>query len=90
MNKKIFLSILLLTLICLCTTCFATDLGSEVQDSMNKSWETMQNVGEGERNVASDIVTWDEVAVLSVGNGIRDVATGIGNGVPYMFDRKWW
>lgn len=78
MNKKIFTSILIVCTILLSTFCFANNtatLGNEVSQSVNKSEDTIQNFGEGVRNVASDI-----------GNGIENAAGNVGQGVEDMFD----
>lgn len=78
MNKKIFISILIVFAILLSTFVFAnndTTLGNELKNSIDKSGDTLQNVGEGARNVASDI-----------GNGIQNAASNVGQGVENMFD----
>lgn len=78
MNKKIFISILIVFAILLSTFVFAnndTTLGNELKNSIDKSGDTLQNVGEGARNIASDI-----------GNGIQNAASNVGQGVEDMFD----
>ena len=89
MSKKFLTAILLFTAILLISvSCFATntDLGTEMQDSADKTGETMQNAGEGIRNVAGDIGNGVQGMAEGIGNGIRDTAEGIGNGFQDMFD----
>lgn len=79
MNKKILLCILtVLAIILSSIICFANDgndnLGEELKDSGNKSEHTIQNAGEGIRNIASDI-----------GNGIQNAASDVGRGVEDVF-----
>ena len=77
MNNKLLTAILLFTVLLLSSvSCYAnSNLGTEMQDSTNKSQTTIQNAGEGIRDVASDI-----------GNGVQGAAESIGNGVQDMFD----
>lgn len=79
MNKKLLTTLLLFIVLLFCSvSCFANtdnNLGSEMQDSANKSQTTIQNAGEGIRNIASDI-----------GNGVERAAQDVGNGVADMFD----
>ena len=78
MNKKFLVTIFLFATIVLCSvSCFASneDLGTEVKVSWNKTETTIQNAGQGVKNVAEDI-----------GTGIRDMAQGMGNGIQDMFD----
>ena len=89
MSKKIFTTILLLvTFLLISATCFAndTDLGTELQDSANKTGESMQNAGNGMMNVANGIGNGMQDMAEGFGNGIRNTAEGIGAGVEDMFD----
>lgn len=77
MKNKLLLSILIILAILLTSiACFAnnTNLGEELKDSGNKSEHTIQNAGEGIKNIASDI-----------GNGIQNAASDIGRGVENVF-----
>ena len=78
MKNKLLLSILIILAIFLTSIiCFAnnnTNLGEEFKDSVNKSEHTIQNAGEGIKNIASDI-----------GNGIQNAASDIGKGVENVF-----
>lgn len=85
MNKKILTAVLLFaTILMLSVSSFATntDLGTEMQDSANKTGESMQNVGEGVRNVAGDLGNGVQNMAEGIGNGIQGAVNGIGN----MFD----
>ena len=89
MIKKIFTAILLfLTVLLISASCFAnnTDLGSELQDSADKTGESMQNAGDSMMNVANNIGNDVKNMAEGIGNGIRDTAEGIGAGVEDMFD----
>lgn len=77
MNKKVLISISLFIVLLLTTvSCFANiNLESEIQSSANRSEETLQNAGDGIKNIATDI-----------GAGIKDTAQGIGNGIEDVID----
>ena len=77
MNKKILTAILLFVVLLFASvSCYAnTNLGTEMQDSANKSQTTLQNAGNGIQNIASD-----------VGNGVQGAAQSIGNGIQDMFN----
>lgn len=77
MNKKLLTAILFFAVLLFTSvSCYANNnLGTEMQDSANKSQTTIQNAGEGIQNVASDI-----------GNGVQGATQSIGNGVQDMFD----
>lgn len=78
MKNKLLLSILIILVVLLASiVCFAnndTNLGEELKNSTNKSEHTIQNAGEGIKNIASDI-----------GNGIQNAANDIGKGVENVF-----
>lgn len=79
MNRKLLTAILLFVVLLLgSVSCFAntnTNLGTEVKDSADKSKTTLQNAGEGIKNIASDI-----------GSGVQGATTSITQGVQNMFD----
>ncbi len=90
MNKKIFTSILLFVALFLCfNICFASDntnLGTEVQDSIDKSKDSVQNAGNGIMNMTEDAGNGVENMAESVGNKIKDMGQGITSSMQNMFD----
>ena len=81
MTKKIFASILALTFIFVSSCVFATN---ELQDSMNKSGNTLKNVvdsaGTVLENAGTTITRGVEDVGETLGNGARDITRGVTNG----------
>lgn len=75
MNKKFIVGLLAFAFICCSSVCFATSAGAEMQDSAQKSATTIENMGNGVKNVVQD-----------VGNGIQGAASNLGNGVKNVLD----
>ena len=87
MKRKIFITILVFALSILCSTIsFATDFGTEIQDSANKTGESMQSVGNGVMNFTNNVGNGIKNVAEGIGNGIRNTAEDIGRGVESMFD----
>ena len=70
MTKKLFTFILVVTLILASSCVFATN---ELQDSMNKSGNTLRNIVDGAGTVLQDAGT-------TITHGVQDVGNAIGNG----------
>lgn len=75
MNKKLLISLLTLAFIFCSSVCFATNVGTEMQNSVQKSGTTLENMGNGIKNIAED-----------VGNGVQGAASSIGNSMEDFFD----
>ena len=75
MNKKFLISLLAFAFLLCSSVCFATNAGTEAKDSLQKSETTLENMGNGIKNIAQD-----------VGNGIQGAAGSVGNSVKNMTD----
>ena len=75
MFKKISLCIAIIAAMVLFTSfSFATNLGNEVKDSMEKTGETVGNMVEGATNAGKDVVN-------NVGNAVSGAMNNVKNGI---------
>ncbi len=85
MKKKLSIVFLLLTFLLVSSVyCYAMDTNfeTEMQESANKTGETMQNAGNGIRNATEGIGNMAE----DVGNSMVNAAEKVGNGIKEFFN----
>ena len=87
MLKKIGLYITLIATVLLFTSfSFASNLGNDIKDSMDKTGNTIQNVMNGVTDAGKNAVDNMGNAVNDAANGARDTMNNMANGINNMTD----